>query len=310
MKTIAAVNLSTNEKNIDFQVRFLENDFHIIHIKTENDMDKVARVLKKWEDRADALAIENLRLPFQTDLNGLPDQVDYKLSELSGFFKKPLSIGQSMLMACQQWTFDEIQRDYGERFFYNSQILFTSGMADVNIANNLIEYSDDLKFCDPLLSAGIPKILHSMEDLKLFAAYVYPVAERFFIRKIATRTFFLTAFNRRLLFNSIQGADTIVVPHYCFFEHIGDCGIDHLDGKTIISGALSNERLNFLKQRGVRLIIDVIPKMLERVIGPATLESMIMIASDSGKNIPTQPEIKKIIRDLSAEPRVIFPFGK
>lgn len=310
MKTIAAVNLSTNEKNTDFQVRFLENDFHIIHIKTENDMDKVARVLKKWDDRADALAIENLRLPFQTSLEGLPDQPDNKLSKLCGLFKKPFSIGQSTLMACQQWTFDEIQNDYGERFFYNSQILFTSGMADIIIANNLIEYSDDLKFCDPLLSAGIPKILHSMEDLKLFAAYTYPVTEKFFIRKMATRAFFLNAFNRRLLFNSIKGADIIVVPHYCFFEHIGDCGIDQLDGKTVVSGALSTERLNFLKQRGVRLIVDVIPKMLEKVIGPATLESMMMIASGGRKNILTQPEIKKIIRDLSAESRVIFPFGK
>ena len=308
MKTIAAVSLSNAQSSVDFTARFLENDFHVIHIATGGDMDKAANALTEWEPRADALAIENIPLPFSTVQDRFPDQREPKLRELTGFFEKPFSIGNDFLAVCREWTMERIQRDH-EGLFLDSQILFTSGMTDFAMAGSLLELSDDLRFCDPVFVAGIPKILNSIEDLKIFAQYAYPVTERIFSRQIAAGTFFLKALNRHTVLSAIKKADVLVVPHYCWHEHIGDCGIDALNEKIVVSAAISGERVNFLKQRGVRMVIDTIPKMLETVVGPAVLESMVKIAAGFKRPSPDHAEIKNAIAGLAPEPRIIFPFG-
>ncbi len=309
MKTIAAVDLKNGNKNHAFHERFLEDDFQIIHIETGGDMDSVAEALEKWDARADVLAIENLRFPFRTGPETLHDQQEEKINELAGFFNAPFSTGCKTHAVCRKWTLDQIEKSVGDDLFGDAKILFTSGMTDADIARNLLEYTDRLSFCDPVLSGGIPKILHSMEDLRLYAEYIHPVSEKVQAKKWAQMTFFLDACSSHIVSAGIKNADIVVVPHYRFFEDIGHCGIDELKGKIVMTAAVSSEKHNFLKKRGVRMIIDTIPKMTQNIVGPGVLEAMIMASSAKNQQSLADRHIENAINRATAEPRMIFPFG-
>lgn len=309
MKTIAAVDLKNGKKSADDRVRFFGKAFHIIHIAAGGDMEAVADALEQFDGRADALALENILFHSGVVSESLRDQQEKKIRELCRFFRTPVATGRLLHTVCRKWTMDRLQQVTGDDLFEESAVLFTSGLADAAIAQWLLEFTDTFFFCDPILSGGIPKILHSIEDLRLYADYVHPLTERVSAKKMADKTFFLNACNRHMVSAGIKSADVVVVPHPRFSEDIGGCGIDELDGKTVITAAVSADRRNFLKQRGVRMVIDTLPKMAERVFGPGVLEAMVMIAS--GKTLPSLAvrDIENTLADLQATPRVIFPFN-
>ncbi len=308
MKTIAAVDLKNGKKRADGHVQFFGEDFHIIHIAAGGDMEAVADALEKFDGRADALALENIRFHSGVASQSLRDQQENKIQELCRFFSTPVATGRRLHTVCRKWTMDRIQQLTGDDLFDEAAVLFTSGLADASIAQWLLEFTEKFSFCDPILSGGIPKILHSIEDLRLYADYVQPLTEKVSSKKMVDRTFFLNACNRHMVSAGIQSADIVVVPHPGFSEGIGSCGIDELDGKTVITAAVSVDRLNFLKQRGVRMVIDTIPKMTERVFGPGVLEAMVMVASGGALRSLTVRGIENILVRLQATPRVIFPF--
>ncbi|MFO8112550.1 MAG: hypothetical protein R6T92_08590 [Desulfosalsimonadaceae bacterium] len=309
MKTIAAVDLKNGKKSADCRVRFFGEDFHIIYIDTGGDMDAAAEALEKWDGRADALALENIRFPSKIASESLPDQQGKKIAALEGFFTTPVATGRLLHTVCRKWTLAQLRQKYGADLFDDAAILFTSGMADAAVAQQLLEYTDNFAFCDPVLSGGIPKILHSIEDLRLYATYVHPLTETVPAKKLAGMTFFLDACNWHILSGRIKNADIVVVPHHCFFTDIGGCGIDELDGKIVITAAVFSDRLNFLKQRGVRMVIDTIPQMAESIFGPGVLEAMVMVASgETGRTLVTR-DIESVLARLQATPRVIFPFN-
>jgi hypothetical protein len=309
MKTIAAVDLKNGSKSVDFHERFLEEDFQIIYIETGGDMDSAAEALEKWDARVDVLAIENLRLPFRTGPEALGNPKKQKINELAGFFNTPLATGGKTHAVSRKWTLDQIGKSVGDDLFGDAKILFTSGMTDADIARNLLEYTDRLFFCDPVLSGGIPKILHSMEDLRLYAEYIHPVSEKVQAKKWAQMTYFLDACNSHLVSAGIKEADIVVVPHDRFFDDIGHFGIDELNGKIVITAAVSAEKRNFLKKRGVRMIIDTIPKMTQNIVGPGVLEAMILASSAKNHLSLADRHIENAINRADAEPRIIFPFG-
>lgn len=311
MKTIAAVDLKNVEKNADahaFQLQFLKNNFNIIYIETGGDLDSAAKALEKWDNRADALALENIHLPFGIGPENRIAQQEEKIDAIGDFFSSPFSIGRRLQAVCRKWTMDQLQSENGAAFFEDAQVLFTAGMTDAPIAQRLLEYTDSLAFCDPVLSGGLPKILYSMEDLTLYAKYLHPVTEKTGLKKFASMTLFLDACNTHIISAAIKTADIVVVPHCRFFEHLGNCGIEELEGKIVITAAVTTGRFNFLKQRGVRIIIDTIPKMTGKIVGPGVLEAMIMAVSEKDQHALTDRDIINRVACLS--PRILFPFGK
>jgi D-arabinose 1-dehydrogenase-like Zn-dependent alcohol dehydrogenase len=67
---------------------------------------------------------------------------------------------------------------------------------------------------------------------------------------------------------AVQKATILVVPSYGFEDYLKDFSLEELGGKTIISSTVDDARVAFLKERGVDVIIDTTPKILEHVVAP------------------------------------------
>jgi predicted amino acid dehydrogenase len=107
----------------------------------------------------------------------------------------------------------------------------------------------------------------------------------------------------------MQKADIIVVPSYNFDGYLKDAALEELGGKTIITSTAYDERVVFCKERGVDVIIDTTPKILQRVVAPNVLEALILAALGKNRDQIQPDDLLEIISEQKMDPRVVYPSG-
>jgi predicted amino acid dehydrogenase len=60
----------------------------------------------------------------------------------------------------------------------------------------------------------------------------------------------------------------------------------------------------------VNLVVDVSPKLFEKVVGVNTLEAMILAALGKGKEEVSDDDFNEILQELDIKPRLLYPTGK
>jgi predicted amino acid dehydrogenase len=108
----------------------------------------------------------------------------------------------------------------------------------------------------------------------------------------------------------MQKATVIVVPYEGFYEYLKDSTSEDLKGKIILTSSACNDRINFLKKRGVDVIIDATPQILDQVVEVDVLEAMIIAASGKKEEELTTDDLLEVISEQGINPKIIYPSGK
>ena len=64
MKQIVSINLGSSQDDYEFETEFLGQQFNIKRIGTNSDMEKAAALVLKWDSKADAIGIGNIKFPY------------------------------------------------------------------------------------------------------------------------------------------------------------------------------------------------------------------------------------------------------
>jgi len=310
MKTVAAISLGPSEDNYDFQTRFMGQDFHLLRIGTDGDNDRAADLMMEWDTKADAIGLGYIDFPYSIGSKSNIRQQARKFAELGSRLRTPFATGEALRIVCHEWTLRHLQHVNGNNFFDNNRVLFTSGLMNANMAKVFSEYTTNLKFCDPILVNGIPKFINSLDDLQLYAKGIHPVLQWVPSKKFSEFVSPVSSCNDFLIRRAMQQSHIIVVPYHRFYQHLENYGLKELGGKIVITATAYEDRVQFLKERGVRMIIDTTPKMLEKVVGLSILEAMIMLALGKNQKTLLQDDLLEVITELRMNPRVIYPFGE
>jgi predicted amino acid dehydrogenase len=109
---------------------------------------------------------------------------------------------------------------------------------------------------------------------------------------------------------AVQESHILVVPHADFFKFLDHYTIEDLNRKTVITSTAYDDRIDYLKDKGVSVIIDTTPKLLANVVGVSVLEALLMVAFDIGQGDGQDDELLEIISNMNMAPRIIYPSGK
>ena len=310
MKKILSISLGKSINDYSFETEFLGQDFHIQRIGTDGDLDKAARLLVENEGKVDMFGLGCFKFPPTLGTQNLKHGMDEQFSLLSQSVKTPITNGYAMRKVAYEWALRHIQFKFGGNYFNNSRILFLSGLTQYTYAKVMSEWSDNLRFADPLLEHGIPKFLNSISDLELYAKGAHDVLNFLPSKKITSALLPAKMWNEHILRKAIQKSHMIVVTHYDFFDVLGECTPAELRGKTIISSTVYDDRVQFLKNRGVEVIIDVTPKILEEVVGIDIIEALITLSIGKTRETVSSDDLLEVIAQQSMDPRVLYPSGE
>jgi predicted amino acid dehydrogenase len=100
-----------------------------------------------------------------------------------------------------------------------------------------------------------------------------------------------------------------VVPHADFFKFLDHYTSEELNRKTVITSTAYDDRIDYLKDKGVSVVIDTTPRLLENAVGVSVLEALLMVAFDIGQEDDRDDELLEIISNLHMDPCVIYPSG-
>jgi predicted amino acid dehydrogenase len=300
MKKIISISLGASEQDSQFTARFLGEQFRVTRIGTDGDAKAAAALVKDWRIKADAIGLGQVREHYTVGTDHFVRPETRALEKRAG--STPITSGARLREIVQEWTVRSAMLELGG-IFNNAKVLFLSGTLNYRLAAILAEYTDNLTFADPVAQFGLPNLLHSLRTLERYASGSHPVL-RFETGKdrvpaLAPFTFF----NHLVLRRAVKDAQVVVAT----YEQLQHYGRAELEGKTVITSTVSDERLAQFRDWGVRLVLDCSIQPFKQIVGLNVVDAMIIAALEKPAAEITHDDYLEIFTDLALQPRLLYP---
>ncbi len=300
MKTVIGISLGASAHDFEFTTTLAGVQLQVKRLGTDGSLAKAAKLIKYWDKRADAIGLGLLKDRYKAGAHRFIDKDSARLKDIAT--QAPLTFGGQLGDILQEWALRHAQVSLGH-YFNNARVLFFSGLQSYKLAMSMSEYTDNLKFADPISQLGIPKLLTSLQALQLYASGAHYVRDWSLPDALASGP--VKEWTRFLLRKAVQKASTIVAPIY----ELDECGLEELAGKTLITSTVSDERLALLAAKGVHMVIDGAPVIQGHTLGPDLFDAMIVAATGKEPQQIHEDDYLEIITSLQLEPRILYPNG-
>jgi len=300
MKKVVGISLGAGEQDFEFDARFLGQRFNIRRLGTNGSAAKAVKLLKHWEQHADAIGLAVVKDSYTVGSRRYVEKDSARMK--SAVTRVPITTGGRLNDILQEWALRHVQVKLGD-YFNNARVLFFSGMTNYKLAQAMAEYTQNLEFADPLLQLGVPKLLTSLDQLELYtggAHYVMDWAPASVMSSVPVREW-----TKFLLRRAMRDATVIVAP----VHELDAFGDDELAGKTIVTSTVNDARVAQFRKKGVTMVIDGAPAMFDHVLGPSLLDAMIVAANGKAPDDILEDDYLEIITSLQLEPRILYPNG-
>ncbi len=308
MKQVVSISLGTSQNDYEFETEFLGQDFRVKRFGVDGNLEKAAALLLQWDKSADAIGLGQMKFPQAIGSRWRAQNRQDKLQRLAAQIQTPVTMGKTLRDVSFEWALRCIEFKFGH-YFSNARVLFLSGLQHYRMAKVMAEFTDNLMFADPVLENGISKFIKSLKDFESYAHGTHELLQWVPSKRLIQSVVPLRTWNAYILRKAMQQANIIVAPHINFDTYLKDAGLEELGGKTVITSTAYDQRVNFLKERGVDVIIDTTPKILQRVVGPNVLQALIIAALGRGRDAIRSDDLLEIISEQKMDPRVVYPAG-
>ena len=303
MVRVISIHLNTDEALPPITKTFLGEELELIRLNAGNSLKNAGELIATHAPDADAIALEGFRGHRSL---GPFDREKKTLRELQNSHPYiPVTHGLRLRDILQEWAIRHTQHSL-QGFFNNCQVLLFSGVCHYKSARVLTEYTDNLRFADPILQLGLPKFLTSFSALELFAQGSHQLLRWTPPGILNPGISPVQDWNHFIMRKAMHKADVLVA----YFDQISRFGLEELAGKTLISSGITEQQLATLKDNGVNMVVDYSAQPFpDCTLGIATLEAMIMAVLGKNSQLLTDDDLLEIIIDLELEPRILYPCG-
>jgi predicted amino acid dehydrogenase len=300
MKKVVTVTLGSSKKDFEFKTEFLGQSFSVRRLGADHDNGKAWDLMRRHQASADAIGLGEISDHYQVGLRTVVNKETQRL--LNVVTRVPVTTGATLRRLLQVRAVRYVQKELGH-YFNNNLVLFLSGMRNYDMAVAMSDYTKNLSFADALFQTGTPAMLASLEQLEVYAKGSEWMLSG---KSGAMLESALTQFkNKRMA--GIVAKSHVVVGTFAEIKAVSSGS--NLNGKTLITSAIDEERLAFFTQCKVNLVIDVSPKLFEKVVAINTLEAMILAVLEKPMEEVSDDDFDEILTELDIKPRLLHPTG-
>ncbi|MBF0302857.1 MAG: dehydrogenase [Desulfamplus sp.] len=312
MKHITNISLGPATDNYQIETEFLGQKFTIKRFGTDGDLKKAEDLLLMWNKKADVISLSAIKYMYGQGSRTIMNKDLKKLLKAANTLTTPVTTGETLRRVSHEWCIRHAHFQLGNNFFTNARVLFCSGMSSEKIANVINEYTENLYFADPLFENGIPKVLSSIDALNQYANRIHrplrwipgglsPV-KNFLLEQKQMKTI-----NSFVLKRAVKNATVIVIPYNDFYDYVRYFEDGELKDKIVITTTAYEDRIETLINKGISMIIDTTPKIIDRVVGVSVQEALMISALEIPKTSGLKDDLLEIISEQHLEPRIIYP---
>lgn len=301
MKNVVTVTLGSSKQDFEFQTEFLGQQFTVRRMGADMDTGKAWELMRRQQASADAIGLGEISDHLQVGLRTIENKETRRL--LNVVTRVPVTTGATLRRLLQVRALRYVQHTLGN-YFNNNIVLFLNGMRNYDLAVTMSDYTKNLNFADALFQTGAPTMLTSLEQLELFAKgskLILGGTPGQFLESS------LSSLKKKRV-AQVAASSHVIVGTFAEFKAIASNGC--LEGKTLITSAVNQERMDFFKAQKVNLVVDVSPKLFDKVVGINALEAMILAALGKPPEDVSDDDFEEIINELDIQPRLLHPTGK
>lgn len=301
-QVIVNVSLAGPELDYDKQATFLGQTFRLVRRGTGGDVDQAVAVVKRWRDRASAFAFSGVREARAVGtFDG--DEDDALARIRTACADVPFTDGQALTDVLQEWAIRGVNTSL-PGFFSNARTLVLGSGNHARTAAVLAEFTDNVDYLDPLARLE-PAALAAAAAVLGLAGEVASLPMRLIPGRLRER---LTQpaewVGHALAGHRTRDCDIIVAS----YDELTGFDLEQLAGTTLISSAISPERLADLGSRGVDRVIDTTPQPFKHVTVVAAVLEAMMVVRNGGRTL-SNDAILAAIQEAGLEPRTLMPSG-
>ena len=301
MKKVVTVTLGSSDQDFEFKTSFLGQNFSVRRLGADMDTGKAWELLRREQAKADAMALGEINDHYNVGTSTITHRQTQRLTKV--VTRVPVTTGATLRRLLQVRAVRQVQKELGN-YFNNNLVLFLSGIRNYDMAVAMSDYTRNLSFADSVFQTGAPALLTSLTQLELYAKGKDLVLGG---RRADMLEAALTGLKNKRVGMAVAKSH-VIVGTFAEIQAVADGR--NLSGKTLITSAVGDERLKFFKDQKVNLVIDVSPKLFDRVVGISTIEAMVLAALGKPVNEVSDDDLEEIIHELDIEPRLLHPTGK
>ena len=300
MKKVITVTLGAKAQDFTFKTKFLGEDFQVTRMGANNDTTQAWELLRRHQNFADAIGLGEIGDHYQVGLRTVTNKETQRL--LNVVTRVPATTGATLRRLLQVRAVRHVQKELGE-YFNNNIVLFLNGMRNYDMAVALSDYTPNLNFADALYQTGAPAMLSSIQQLELYAKSTKYLLSG---KPAEILESSMTWLKNKRVGKALEEAH-LIVGTFAELKAVGDSS--NLAGKTLITSAVDDDRMEFFKKCKVNLVIDVSPKLFDHVIGINTLEAMMLASLGRPQEEISDDDFEEILNELNIKPRLLHPTG-
>jgi len=304
LKHVITVSMGPSAQDYSFKTKFLGKDFTVTRQGADGDEDRAWDLLRRAQADADAVGLGMIRDHYDVGTRRFVHKDTDKL--LKVVTRVPATTGADLRRMLQVRAVRHVQKTLGN-YFNNALVLFLSGTVNYDIAVEMSQYTPNLSFADAVLKTGTPALLTSLSQLELFATGSTMANGIWAARKLGAVLPKLPKVKQRFLAKEMAKSHVIVGAIEDIRAFAGD---GNLKGKTLLSSAIDEESLAWLKEQEVNLAIDICPQPFKEVVGINVIEAMILAATGLEPQDLSDDDLAEIIDELKLTPQLLHPTGQ
>jgi len=301
MKKVVTVTLGSSKQDFEFKTEFLGQSFSVRRLGADQDTGKAWELMRRHQATADAVGLGEISDHYNVGLRTVTNKETKRLTNV--VTRVPVTTGATLRRLLQVRAVRYVQKELGN-YFNNNLVLFLSGMRNYDMAVAMSDYSKNLSFADPVFQTGSPVLLGSIEQLELYAKGSDFVLNSKPGQMLESA---LSGFKNKRVAGAVAKSH-VVVGTFAEIKAVTESG--NLEGKTLITSAVDDERMAFFKDQKVNLVVDVSPKLFDKVVGINTIEAMILAALEKSPLEVSDDDFEEILNELNITPRLLHPTGK
>ena len=299
MKRAVSISLGSSTRDKRVEVDFKGERVIVERIGTDGDVEKAKRLYHELDDQVDAFGVGGVDLYLRLESREYPLRAALKLVE---GVRSPCVDGRGLKHTLERRVFELAQPLLegilsGFEGPHFRQAFIPVAIDRLGLAQAAAEVSDRIVLGDLMVALGIPIPVQGLTAFKRLARILLPI---------------VSYFPMSMLFYGSSGAER--QPKYLKFWQesellAGDFLFmrtyvaDDLTGKTVITNTTTEANLEFLRERGVRLVITTTPRYEGRTFGTNMMEAALTAYAGKGRPL-TDTELNTLIDELELRPTV------
>jgi predicted amino acid dehydrogenase len=305
---VVEVSLADAADGLDEHVPFLGRDVRILRVGTGGDVTTAEAVVGTWAAEASAIAVTGLRALRPADRHRMRAAMG-RITRATPVV--PVTDGRALGDVLDEWAIRHVHTEL-PGYFTNARTVILGGSDHERATRTLRNFTANLEFADPVRRLDLDARVHANPLLGLAVdAGLWPIRRLPHpLRRVPAR---LTAqvgragtgISTRLARRAARDCDVVVAT----FEELTAFGLTDLTGKTVVTTAVSPDRLADLARRGVDLVLDTTPQPFASITVPAAVLEAMMLALVSSHERMTDDDLLDMIVAAGLEPRLLYPNG-